>query len=394
MAHPGHSVISKSLAEEMRGWRHDLHRHPEFGFEERRTAKLVAEALSSFGLEVHTGIGQTGVVGVLQRGRSNRAIGLRADMDCLQIQEENTFEHRSLHAGKMHACGHDGHTSMLLGAAKHLAASDSFDGTVYFIFQPAEEHGAGALSMIDDGLFERFSMQSVYAIHNMPGIPAGQFAVRTGPIMSSEDNFEIVIHGKGVHASMPHQGIDAIVIASEVVLAMQTIVSRCNNPVDVAVVSVTDISSDGTRNVLPSTATLRGDVRSYLPSVQADIERVMERIVKGICSAHGAEYDFSYTHDFVPTINSEAETEAAIAAARRALGDGNVITDIRPATTSEDFARMLQIKPGCYALIGNGGLEKGGCGLHNPHYDFNDEILSVGAAFWISLVETQFPPAH
>jgi len=375
----------------MRRWRHDLHRHPEFGFEEQRTAKLVADALRSFGLEVHTGIGTTGVVGVLQRGRSNRAIGLRADMDCLLIQEQNTFAHRSVHDGKMHACGHDGHTSMLLGAAKHLAAADGFDGTVFFIFQPAEEHGAGAQSMIDDGLFERFSMESVYAVHNMPGIPVGKFAVKPGPIMSSEDNFEIVVRGKGVHASMPHQGIDPIVIASEIVLAMQTIVSRTTNPVDVAVVSVTDISSDGTRNVLPTTATLRGDVRSFLPAVQADIGRVMERIVQGVCSAHGAEFEFGYTHDFVPTINSEAETDAAIAAARRAFGDDNVITDIRPATTSEDFARMLQVKPGCYALIGNGGMDAGGCGLHNPNYDFNDQILPIGAAFWVSLVETQFP---
>ncbi len=375
----------------MRRWRHDLHRHPEFGFEEQRTAGIVADALRSFGLEVHTEIGTTGVVGVLQRGTSNRAIGLRADMDCLLIQEQNTFAHRSVHDGKMHACGHDGHTSMLLGAAKHLAASEAFNGTVYFIFQPAEEHGAGAQSMIDDGLFERFPMESVFAIHNMPGIPAGKFAVKPGPIMSSEDNFEILVRGRGVHASMPHQGIDPIVTASEIVLALQTIVSRSTNPVDVAVVSVTDISSDGTRNVLPTTATLRGDVRSFLPSVQSEIERVMERIVAGICSAHGAEYEFGYTHDFVPTINSEAETETAIAAASRALGDENVITDIRPASTSEDFARMLQIKPGCYALIGNGGMGPGGCGLHNPNYDFNDEILSVGAAFWVSLVETQFP---
>jgi hippurate hydrolase len=387
----GSPEISDALHEDMRRWRHDLHRHPEFGFEEQRTAGLVADALRSFGLEVHTGIGTTGVVGVLQRGTSNRAIGLRADMDCLLIQEQNTFEHRSVHDGKMHACGHDGHTSMLLGAAKHLSASEAFNGTEYFIFQPAEEHGAGAQSMIDDGLFERFSMESVYAIHNMPGIPAGKFAVKPGPIMSSEDNFEILVRGRGVHASMPHQGIDPIVIASEIVLALQTIVSRSINPVDVAVVSVTDISSDGTRNVLPTTATLRGDVRSFVPSVQSEIERVMERIVAGICAANGAEYEFSYTHDFVPTINSEVGTGAAITAARRALGDDNVITDIRPASTSEDFARMLQVKPGCYALIGNGGTEPGGCGLHNPNYDFNDQILPVGAAFWVSLVETQFP---
>lgn len=383
--------VSDELQADLIRWRHDLHRHPEFGFEEERTAKLVADELRGFGLEVHTGIGTTGVVGVLQRGRSNRAIGLRADMDCLLIQEQNTFEHRSIHDGRMHACGHDGHTAMLLGAAGQLAGSERFDGTVYFIFQPAEEHGAGAASMIDDGLFERFSMEAVYAVHNMPGIPTGQFAVKAGPIMSSEDNFEIVIHGKGVHASMPHQGIDPVVIGAEIVLAMQTLVSRSTNPVDVAVASVTEFITDGTRNVLPTTATLRGDVRTFLPQVQADMEQNMRRIVAGICSAHGASHEFRYTHDFVPTINSEAETEAAIRAARSALGEDKVTTDIRAATTSEDFARMLQLKPGCYALIGNGGTGPGGCGLHNPNYDFNDEILPVGVAYWTSLVETELP---
>ncbi len=384
--------ISAALRDEMIGLRHDLHRHPEFGFEESRTSKLVAGSLCAFGLEVHTGIGKTGVVGVLRKGRSNRAIGLRADMDCLRIQEQNTFEHRSVNDGHMHACGHDGHTAMLLGAAKHLAESGRFDGTVFFIFQPAEEHGAGARAMIDEGLFERFSMEAVYAVHNMPGIPAGKFAARPGPIMSSEDNFEIVIHGKGVHASMPHQGVDPIVVGAEIVTALQSIVSRSVNPVDVAVVSVTEFITDGTRNVLPATATLRGDVRSFTHEVQAAVERTMRRLVEGICAAHGATFDFGYTHDFVPTINTEAETGAAVAAACRALGEENVITDICPATTSEDFARMLQVKPGCYALIGNGGVGPGGCGLHSARYDFNDEILPVGAAFWVSLVETEFAP--
>lgn len=382
--------IPEELVEQMVAWRHDIHRHPEFGFEESRTAALVAKTLESLDLEVETGIGTTGVVGKLSRGKSNRAIGLRADMDCLLIQEKNTFDHRSQHAGKMHACGHDGHTSMLLGAASYLANSESFDGTVYFIFQPAEEHGAGALSMIDDGLFERCPVDAVYAIHNMPGIPVGRFAVRPGAIMSSEDNFEIVITGRGVHASMPHQGIDPIVIASQIVLGLQTIVSRSRNPVDVAVVSVTDILTDGTRNASPSTVTLRGDVRTFDTEVQAMVEARMREIVKGTCESYGATHQVSYTHDFIPTINTESETEITIEAARRALGEENVAADVPAATTSEDFARMLAVKPGCYGLIGN-GAEPGGCGLHNPHYDFNDEILRAGVAFWAELVALELP---
>ncbi len=381
----------EALIDRMVAWRHDIHRHPEFGFEEDRTSALVARELEALGIEVEMGVGRTGVVGKLTRGQSNRAIGLRADMDCLLIQETNTFAHRSTRDGKMHACGHDGHTATLLGAAAYLAQSDEFDGTVCFFFQPAEEHGAGAQAMIDDGLFERYPVDSVYAIHNMPGIPLGKFAVRAGAIMSSEDNFEIVITGKGVHASMPHQGIDPIVISAQIVLALQTIVSRNADPSEVAVLSVTDIFTDGTRNVLPNSVTIRGDVRTYDQGIQNMVEERLRQIVKGTCESHGAQHSVTYTHDFIPTINAERETSTAIEAARKALGAENVITDIQPATTSEDCARLLDCRPGCYALIGNGDGQ-GGCGLHNPNYDFNDDILSVGAAFFVELVATEMPP--
>lgn len=384
--------LPEELVQRMVAWRHDIHKHPEFGFEEDRTSELVAKELEALGIEVETGIGKTGVVGKLTKGQSNRAIGLRADMDCLLIQEINTFEHRSVHAGKMHACGHDGHTAILLGAAAYLAKSDEFDGTVCFFFQPAEEHGAGAQSMIDDGLFERYPVDSIYALHNMPGIPVGKFAVRSGAIMSSEDNFEIVITGKGVHASMPHQGIDPVVISAQIVLALQTIVSRNSNPTEVAVLSVTDIITDGTRNVVPNSVTIRGDVRTFDKEIQKMVEERMRQIVKGICESHGAQHSVSYTHDFIPTINAVRETNTAIEAAQKSLGEENVITNIQPATTSEDCARMLDRRPGCYALIGNGD-GPGGCGLHNPNYDFNDDILKVGAAFFVEVVATEMP-AH
>jgi hippurate hydrolase len=378
-----------TLQETMQAWRHDIHRHPELAFEEQRTANKVAELLTGFGLEVHRSIGKTGVVGVLKKGNSERAIGLRADMDALKILEQNTFEYRSAHQGKMHACGHDGHTAMLLGAAQYLASKGEFDGSVVFIFQPAEEHGEGARAMIEDGLFERFPVDSVFAIHNFPSLATGKFAIRAGSIMAAEDNFEITINGVGCHAAMPHLGRDPIVIGAEIVTAMQSLVSRSLDPMDSAVVSFTEFLTNGTINVVPGQVALKGDTRSLTTVVQEHIESTMERIVSGICAAHGASYEFSYRRNFVPTVNTPAEAEIAADVARSVVGAENVVGDSRPVMTSEDFGYMLQARPGAYLLLGNGEEGIGGCSLHNPNYDFNDDILSIGADFWIALIENQ-----
>ena len=381
--------FTESSHASMQAWRHDIHRHPELAFEEHRTAEKVADLLTQFGLEVHTSVGNTGVVGLLKKGDSERALGLRADMDALKIQEQNSFEHRSLNAGKMHACGHDGHTAMLLGAAQYLAAEGEFDGTVVFIFQPAEEHGDGARAMIEDGLFERFPVDAVYSIHNFPSLAVGKFAVRAGSIMAAEDNFEITVNGTGCHAAMPHLGKDAIVIGAEIVTAMQSLVSRTMDPIDNGVVSFTEFVTNGTVNVVPGQVILRGDTRSLTTAVQDHIETTMERIVSGICAAHGASYEFSYRRNFVPTINTPAEADIAAATARLVVGPDNVVGDSRPVMASEDFGYMLQARPGAYLLLGNGEEGVGGCSLHNPSYDFNDDILSIGADFWVTLVETQ-----
>ena len=380
---------TSTLHETMQAWRHDIHRHPELAFEEHRTADKVAELLTEFGLEVHRSIGNTGVVGVLKKGSSKRAIGLRADMDALKILEQNTFEYRSINQGKMHACGHDGHTAMLLGAARYLASEGDFDGTVVFIFQPAEEHGEGARAMIENGLFERFPVDSVYAIHNFPSLATGQFAVRAGSIMAAEDNFEITINGVGCHAAMPHMGKDPIVIGAEIVTAMQSLVSRTLDPLDNAVVSFTEFLTNGTVNVVPGQVILKGDTRSLTTAVQDHIESTMERIVSGICSAHGASYEFSYRRNFIPTVNTPDEAEIAANVASIVVGPENVVEDSRPIMGSEDFGYMLQARPGAYLLLGNGEDGVGGCSLHNPAYDFNDDILSIGADFWVTLVATQ-----
>ncbi len=377
----------------MQAWRHDIHRHPELAFEENRTADKVAELLQGFGLEVHRSIGNTGVVGLLKKGSSERAIGLRADMDALKILEQNTFDYRSVHEGKMHACGHDGHTAMLLGAAQYLAEHGRFDGIVVFIFQPAEEHGDGAKAMIEDGLFERFPVDAVYAIHNFPSLATGKFAVRAGSMMAAEDNFEITINGVGCHAAMPHLGRDPIVIGSEIVTAMQTLVSRTLDPIDNAVVSFTEFITDGTVNVVPTRVILKGDTRSLTTAVQDHIETTMERIVSGICAAHGAQYEFSYRRNFVPTVNTAAEAEIAARVAGSLVGAKNVVGDSRPVMASEDFGYMLQARPGAYLLLGHGEEGIGGCSLHNPDYDFNDEILTIGADFWVALVESQLESA-
>ena len=383
-----------ALRDEMIGWRHDLHRHPELGFQERRTAGLVAERLRGFGLEVEEGVGGTGVVGRLSRGSSERAIGLRADMDALAIGELNDFAHRSTVEGCMHACGHDGHTAMLLGAAKLLAERGGFDGTVVFIFQPAEEHGRGALAMIEDGLFERYPVEAVFALHNMPSLPTGQIALRAGSIMACEDNFAIAIAGKGGHAALPHLTVDPIVVGAEVVTALQSVVARSLDPVENAVLSVTDFAVEATRNAIPEGVTLRGDTRAFTPATQQKIEAAMRRIAEGVCAAHGATCEVTYTHEFAATINTPEEARFAAEVARELVGADRVQGDCAPIMASEDFGFMLQHKPGCYLLLGNGGEGPGGCGLHSPHYDFNDDILTTGASYWLRLVQSRLSPGN
>ena len=371
-------------------WRHELHRYPEFGFEENRTSDFIAEKLQSFGIEVVRNIGATGLVVILQNGQGEKSIGLRADMDALKIQELNSFDYRSRHDGLMHACGHDGHSTMLLGAAKHLARESNFSGTVYFIFQPAEEHGKGALSMIDDGLFEHYRIDSVYGLHNLPGLAEGEFAIRPGSIMASESNFEIKVRGKGGHAAMPNMGVDAMLVASQIVVALQSIVSRNLSALhEPAVVSVTEFITDGTVNVIPSNVTIKGDCRCFSDAALGKISSAMERIVAGICASAGAEYEYEFVTTFPSTINSHAETQHAIRAASEILGEDAVDGNCDPFTISEDFANMLRVKPGSYGLLGNGGGPDSGCALHNPNYDFNDNILIKGAAYWVQLVENQ-----
>ena len=375
--------ISKLVA-----WRHALHRCPELGFELNETAGYIERQLRELGIETHIEIGQVGLVGVLRKGDSNRAIGLRADMDALKIQELNTFEYRSKTEGHMHACGHDGHSAMLLGAAEALRSLD-FDGTVYFVFQPNEEHGLGAQAMIDDGLFDRFPMDAIYGMHNMPGRPAGQLAMKPDGIMAGEDNFSLTIVGRGGHASQPHQHIDPLVISAEIILAMQSIVARSIDPAEQAVVSVTEIEADGTVNVVPSIVTIKGDCRSFKRDVSETIERRLGELAQGICQAHGAELRFSYQRVFHATTNHPAETEHALAAAQATNPAELVEYPCDAMTASDDFAHMLLEKQGAYVFIGNGSDSVGGCALHNPHYDFNDEILVTGVRFWINLVQQQ-----
>jgi len=383
-------TMDSTLKTLMIEWRHDLHRHPEFGFEENRTADFIANKLQEFGIEVIQPVGKTGVVGILKKGNSDLSIGLRADMDALKIHEQNTFDHCSLHDGLMHACGHDGHSSMLLGAAKQLSSEGLFNGTVYFIFQPAEEHGLGAKAMIDDGLFTRFQIDAVYGLHNLPGLEQGHFAIRSGSIMASESSFEIKVHGDGGHAALPHLSVDAIPVGAQIVTALQTIVSRNLNAIhEPAVVSVTEFIGDGTVNVLASNVIIKGDCRCFSDETLENIRSTMQRIVSGICASSGAEYEFSFINSFPSTINSKTETQHAIKAAIDIFGKDRVNPDCDPFTLSEDFASMLRVRPGCYGLIGNGVESKGGCALHNPKYDFNDQILMKGASYWVQLVENQ-----
>jgi hippurate hydrolase len=375
---------------EMTSWRRDIHAHPEIAFEEHRTAKIVAEKLESFGIETETGIAGTGVVGTLKRGRGNRAIGLRADLDALPIQEAGGGEHASKNPGKMHACGHDGHTTMLLGAAKHLAEQGKFEGTIYFIFQPAEENEGGGRAMVEDGLFDRFPMEAVYGMHNIPGMPVGSFAIKPGPMMAAFDIFELTVTGRGGHAAMPHLTVDPIPVSTRIVDAYQTIVSRIVDPQEPAVLSVTQFHAGDAYNVIPNEVTIKGCTRCFSPRVQAMFETQMKKIADEICSASGARCEFKYERRYPPTINSAPEAELAGQVAVDIVGADRVNLNPKSAMGSEDFAYMLQEKPGAYIWIGNGDGE-GSCMVHNPGYDFNDEILPLGATWWVKMAETSLP---
>ena len=375
----------------MSTWRRDIHAHPEIAFEEHRTAQLVAEKLREFGLEIETGIAGTGVVGALTKGRGNRAIGLRADLDALPIQEANKFAHKSTHSGKMHACGHDGHTTMLLGAAKYLAEHGEFEGTVYFIFQPAEENEGGGRVMVEEGLFDRYPMEAVYGMHNIPGMPVGTFAVKPGPMMAAFDIFELVVTGKGGHAAMPHLTIDPIVVGTKIVEAYQSIVSRSIDPQDPVVLSVTQFHAGDAYNVIPNKVSISGCTRCFSPRVQEKLEAQMKQVATEICRAYGATCEFKYERRYPPTVNSEIEAYLAGSVATELVGADSVNLNPKPAMGSEDFAYMLQEKPGAYIWIGNGDGE-GSCMVHNPSYEFNDEILPIGATWWVKLAETSLPP--
>ena len=383
--------------------RRDIHAHPELCFQEERTAELVARSLSDWGIEVHRGLGTTGVVGVIRQGSSPRAIGLRADMDALPMTEHNTFAHASRHPGKMHACGHDGHTAMLLAAARHLAQHRHFDGTVYLVFQPAEEGGGGAREMIKDGLFERFPMQAIFGMHNWPGLPTGSFSICEGPVMASSNEFKITISGKGSHAALPHNGIDPVPVACQMVQAFQTIVTRNKKPTDAAVISVTMIHTGEATNVVPDTCEIQGTVRTFTLEVLDMIEQRMREVAQHTAAAFGASVQFDFHRNYPPTINHAAEAQFVRQVMQEVVGT-DMTLPFDPTMGAEDFSFFLQAKPGAYFMIGNGdGAHRGAyaghdhslgpCTLHNPNYDFNDQLIPVGASLWVRLVERWLAPA-
>jgi amidohydrolase len=373
-------------------WRHELHRIPETAFAEEATSTYVADQLRALGFDVATGVGGTGVVGSLTRGSSARAVGLRSELDALPIPEHSGLDYASVHEGRMHACGHDGHMAMLLGAAAALAEQGGFDGTVRLLFQPAEEPGHGAQSMLDDGLLERFPLQALYGLHNMPGMPAGHLLTNPGAVMASEDLFTISVHGRGGHASAPHLVVDPLVVAAEIVVALQTIVGRNVDPVATAVVSCTDLRTDGARNAIPSNVTITGDTRSFDSAVQALLEQRMRALSTGIATAHGATADVTYTHEFAPTVNDPDATRRAVRAAQTALGTERVDDSCAPVMASEDFGVYARHVPACFAFLGNGTTpDRGGTPLHSHDYRLNDDILSAGIAFYVHLVRQELP---
>lgn len=374
--------------------RRDIHAHPELAFQEHRTSDIVAAHLRKIGVEVTRGLAGTGVVGKLTVGRNSRAIGLRADMDALPITELNTFDHRSQTAGCMHACGHDGHIAMLLGAAELLAASahnHNFDGTVYLIFQPAEEHEGGGLRMVEEGLFDRFPMQTVFGLHNWPGLPAGQMSVMAGPVMAGADRFAITLTGQGGHAAMPHQAKDVVVAGAALVQALQTLVSRSTEPLEPAVLSVTRFHAGHADNVLADEALLGGTVRTFGSAQQSVMMQGMERICAGIGQTYDVDVDLVFERGYPPTINSSAEADLCRAAASRVMGAENVRGDLKPSMGAEDFAYLLRERPGCYVWLGSGAATPGAM-LHGSRFDFNDDIINLGIRYWVALVEQALPP--
>jgi len=391
------SIVTQAAG--MAAIRRDIHAHPELCFEENRTADLVAQKLTEWGIPIHRGMGTCGVVGIVKNGTSTRAIGLRADMDALPMQEFNTFGHTSEYAGKMHACGHDGHTTMLLAAAQHLAKQRNFDGTVYLIFQPAEEGGGGAREMIKDGLFEKFPMDAVFGMHNWPGSEVGKFLVSAGPVMASSNEFRITIHGKGAHAAAPHNGLDPVPVACQLVQAFQTIISRNKKPIDAGVISVTMIHAGEATNVIPDHCELQGTVRTFTLEVLDLIEQRMKQITEHTCAAFDMTCEFEFVRNYPPTTNSAKESEFARQVMTSIVGADNV-AEQEPTMGAEDFSYMLQRKPGCYGFIANGdgthrdsGHGEGPCMLHNPSYDFNDALIPLGATYWVRLAEQWFQTA-
>ncbi|MEC7887437.1 MAG: M20 aminoacylase family protein [SAR324 cluster bacterium] len=381
----------KLLHDEMTEWRRDIHQHPELKFEENRTSDLVAAKLEEFGIEIHRGLAKTGVVGTIRNG-DGPSIGLRADMDALPLEEKNTFKHASSNPGKMHACGHDGHTAMLLGAAKHLACSKNFKGTVNLIFQPGEEGGGGGELMIKEGLFEMFPVDSVYGLHNWPGMPAGTFGVGSGPIMAAADMFDLTINGRGGHAALPDQCIDPIVVASQVVSALQTITSRNTHPVDSVVITVTQIHAGDAYNVIPDSVQMHGTVRTFQTETREKIPSSMLRVAEGVCAAYGTTCELNYMSGYPATINSVPETEISAKAVVDLLGEDKIILNPTPSMGAEDFSYMLEARPGCYVWLGIGpGKGEAGCMLHSSRYDFNDDVLPTGASYWVKLVENELP---
>ena len=380
---------TQSLHNQLVDWRHDLHMNPQISFEEEYASNKVANLLKDFGIEVHQGIAKTGVVGVLKKGNSNKSIGIRADMDALPINEINTFSYKSTIENRMHACGHDGHTTMLLGAAKYLSEHGYFDGTIYFIFQPDEENCFGAKTMIEEGLFTKFSIDEVYGMHNIPGMEAGTFGTRKGGITTSENLFEISIEGKGGHAALPHMSKDTITIGSQIIVALQTIVSRKLDPVEAGVVSVTEFITDGKKNVLPGNGLIKGDARAFSEKTNTMIEQSMRQLVKGICDSHGISYEVKYQTTCPMTFNQPEQAESATKAAITLLGKDKCDGDIDPRPFSEDFSIMSDTTPGCFVLMGNGISGSQGMPLHSANYDFNDELLVKGSSYWVELAEQQ-----
>ena len=378
-------------AAEIAALRRDLHAHPELCFKEVRTSDVVAAKLTEWGIPIHRGLGTTGVVGIIQAGTSSRAIGLRADMDALPMQEVNTFAHASRHAGRMHACGHDGHTAMLLAAARHLSQYRDFDGTVYLIFQPAEEGGGGAREMIKEGLFEQFPMEAVFGLHNWPGLAHGQFAVSAGPVMASSNEFKITVRGKGGHAAMPHNALDPVPVACQMVQAFQTIISRNTKPIEAGVISVTMFHAGEATNVIPNRCELQGTVRTFTIELLDMIESRMREMAQHTAAAFGMTCEFEFRRNYPPTINAAREADFARGVMASIVGAEHVLAQ-EPTMGAEDFAYMLMKKPGCYVFLGNGdgahramGHGEGPCMLHNPSYDFNDALIPLGATYWAQL---------